>query len=267
MTAHAAAFDSETGFHEPVKGSFAKSAIFHAALLGGLLAWSLFQPSSEAFGDPNAGGASVGINVVDSIPIITQGQPNPVANDTESIAPQAPEEEVPVRPEPEPEPEEVVEVAEPIREQVTKQQAVSQTQRFRPYEELQKNQLTSKSAQRTSSEMFSQSAGAGQISTGANTTLGNRFGAYSATVRDIVARNWQAATLAAGITSGPAAVATFQIERNGRAVNYRLLQTSGNTALDLSIRRAIEDSSPFPPLPLAYDGDTATVEFIFELKQ
>lgn len=269
MTADAVidSFDSR-GFHDkPLKSYLVRSAVFHGILLTIVLTWGIWQGEQEQFGSQDAGGASVGINVVDTIPLPSRGQPNPLANDTKSIAPQAPPEPV-AEPEPIPEPAKPeIEIEKPIKEKVTQQEAASKTQRFRSYDELAANQLTSKTAPQAADQMFSQAAGADQIGIGENTTLGDRFGGYAAQVRDRVARNWRTQTLAAGLTSAPPAVARFQIQRNGQATNFQLLQSSGNTALDLTIQRAILDSSPFPRLPLGYEGNSATVEFVFELKK
>jgi TonB family protein len=55
--------------------------------------------------------------------------------------------------------------------------------------------------------------------------------------------------------------------RDGSVKNFRILQRSGNSELDYSVQRAILEASPFPPIPLGYDKDSAHVEFWFELKR
>jgi outer membrane biosynthesis protein TonB len=47
----------------------------------------------------------------------------------------------------------------------------------------------------------------------------------------------------------------------------QLLQTSGVPSLDFSVKRAILDASPLPPIPPGFDRDSAKVEFTFELKR
>jgi outer membrane biosynthesis protein TonB len=44
-------------------------------------------------------------------------------------------------------------------------------------------------------------------------------------------------------------------------------QSSGNRALDYSAERAITEAGPFEPLPVAFDGSYAVIEFWFELKR
>ncbi len=65
----------------------------------------------------------------------------------------------------------------------------------------------------------------------------------------------------------PPAVVTFTIHREGSISSVRLIQTSGNLALDLSAQRAIADAAPFPPLPVGYGGSDVSIEFWFELKR
>src|SRR5262249_6198693 len=86
MTAHADILDQQ----EPLKGYFVGSIIFHVAILGGAAAYAWLSGHQPTFGAPNAGGAAVGIEAVHSIPLPHQGEPNPVANDSKSEAPQEP---------------------------------------------------------------------------------------------------------------------------------------------------------------------------------
>jgi protein TonB len=60
---------------------------------------------------------------------------------------------------------------------------------------------------------------------------------------------------------------TFEIVRDGSVRNVRLLQRSGNLALDNSAQRAILQAGPFPQLPADYNRDSASVEFWFQLKR
>jgi periplasmic protein TonB len=60
---------------------------------------------------------------------------------------------------------------------------------------------------------------------------------------------------------------TFDIQRNGQVSNVRVAQTSGNVAMDNSARRAVMEASPLEPLPAAYSGSSASIEFWFTLKR
>jgi len=60
---------------------------------------------------------------------------------------------------------------------------------------------------------------------------------------------------------------TFVIGRNGSTSDVRVVQSSGNRALDDSALRAIYEASPFPPLPAQYERDDARIEFWFQLRR
>src|SRR5438067_1977580 len=75
---------------DPKGRSFAFAILLHGSLIGGFIALNLINSQGVKFGDPNAGGASVGVEAVDKIPLPHSGPSNPVAHDTESEAPQAP---------------------------------------------------------------------------------------------------------------------------------------------------------------------------------
>jgi TonB family protein len=45
-----------------------------------------------------------------------------------------------------------------------------------------------------------------------------------------------------------------------------LAQSSGNSATDFSIQRAVLDAQPFPPLPPGFSKNEATVTLQFALK-
>ena len=84
---HPDLFDSR----EPLGKPFAGSLAMHAAVGGALLFVWFFHPSVETFGDKQQSSGSVGVSVVKTIPIpAKEGRVNPVANDTQSIVPQAP---------------------------------------------------------------------------------------------------------------------------------------------------------------------------------
>jgi TonB family protein len=122
--------------------------------------------------------------------------------------------------------------------------------------------------QALSSPMYSEAPGSGQVGTTANTTLGSRFAGYAAQIRTLVAQQWRTSGIDQRLQNPPQVIVTFELMRNGTIRNLRLLQKSGNSALDLSVLRAIEDAAaPFPPIPPGFEKDYAKVEFTFELKR
>ena len=143
----------------------------------------------------------------------------------------------------------------------------SERQRFRPYDQLEKNQLTTQTAPQVSNPAFTSQAGSGRIGTGLNTTLGAQFGGYAAQIRELVAQHWNTGEVDPRVQNAPVVIATFELMRDGSIRNLEILQRSGIPSLDFSVQRAIQDASPFPPLPVAFPKDSAKVEFNFELKR
>lgn len=259
MQAHPDILDERESLSRPLLVSI----LFHAGVAGGLLAltWAGSQ-GAEKWGDPNAlPGGAVGITAVKTIDLPSrQGRVNPVANDTESQIPARP-----VKPEPKSARKPDLE-AIPIKSRnAPKRQSETpdSPQKFSPLKQPAPSQVYSSTAQATTSPMFSR-AGSGEIGSGTG-TLGTRFGGYIQVLRDTVARNWRSDELDARIQT--AAVVTFELLRNGTVQNVRVTQPSGNFAMDQSAQRAVIMSSPFPPMPAQYEGNSATVELWFRLRK
>lgn len=262
MSVHTGTFD-ERGpmWDESLKGPFWRSLTLHAAVIGGFSLYAWWTGATEVFGDPNAGGFAVGIEVVKSIPLPSRGETNPVANDTRSTAP--PKAAAKQAPKTAPEPPDPDAIA--IGRAKSRPAAVQRT--LRSFDELASNQLTSRSLPALSSPMFSAVPGSGQIGMAGNTTLGTRFPAYAAQIRQRVQQNWRTGDVDPSLKTAPRVTIVFQIMRDGSTRNVRLTQRSGIATLDFSVERAIVSASPFPPLPAEYERDSIDVEFNFELRR
>jgi periplasmic protein TonB len=258
MSQHADILDER----ESLRGSFFGSLVVHAGVIALPFLFTFMRGNSvEHWGDPNSlGGGAVGITPVERIPIPSrQGRINPVANDTESQIPSAPE-----KPQPKQQP------VQPDRDAVAlksrnpqKKPAPQATQKYSPIKEPRPNQVYSSTGQAATSPMFSQS-GSGQVGSGSASPFGNRFGYYEQLIRDKVARNWRSQDLDASVHNP--VIVTFDILRTGNIQNVRVTRSSGNFAADQSAQRAILMSNPFPPLPAQYEHDLATIEFSFRLQ-
>jgi len=252
---------------ESLRGPFTGALALHAAVVVALVLYAFILGHREAFGDPNAGGAAVGITVTKSIPLPHSGPENPVAHDTQSQVPQEPAKQERVKREPPP-PKNAVELksknAKPLRAKVETQ---PQVRHFKSFDELDPNKMKSQQAPAVSNPQYSEMAGAGRIGTGANTTLGSRFGAYSALIQERVTQHWRTGDVDASIRTAPQVVVRFEIRRDGTVSAPSIVQGSGITTLDFSVRRAILEASPFPPLPNEFERNSAMVEFVFELKR
>jgi TonB family protein len=253
---------------DPMRGSFIAALTLHLGIIGTIAVSAWLHGHSQPFGSPDAGGGAIAIETVSTIPIPKHhGETNPLASDTESDVPQTPTKPVDRVKE---------EIAKPNaiplkakKEKLKKAEAESQHQRFRPYDELATNQLTSNTPQQVSNKMYTAQTGAGSISPGAHTTLGVRLSWYAGQIQDIVARHWRTSDIDQRLQTAPPVIATFELMRDGSIRNVQILQGSNISALDISVKRAILDSAPFPPIPpnQGFDKDYAKVEFTFELKQ
>jgi periplasmic protein TonB len=242
-------------------GPFLQSVLLHGAIVGALVVSSMqFQHSHQVWGSTNTGaGTAVAINSVKTIPLPSRaGQINPVANDTESQVPQQPKVE----------PKKQVKVPDedaiPLKSKLAKKQPKPEaSQKWRP-KLIPENQVFSRLAPAAVSPMF-QTPGAGGVGVGPNSTFGNQFGAYADLVVRRVTDKWETNGLAG--VSGPMAVITFDIQRDGSIRNAQIAQRSGNTNLDFSALRAITNAAPFPPLPSNYSGSSTSVELRFQLQK
>jgi TonB family protein len=261
-TRHADILDQTESLRGPLIGSVA----VHLSVAGALALYGwLAMRGRETFGEPNAAGGAVGVEVVNSIPLAaSRGQRNPLANDTESQVP-APEPKPAAKQRaPEPDPDAVAISNRNLPKPPQREQTA---QRFRPPDANRPNQLTSTEGQRVSAPIFSPAPGAGGVAAGPSSAFGTRFGAYEALMRQIIASKWRTADIDSNLRTAPVVIVTFEILRDGAIRNVQLLQTSGTSALDFSAQRAVLEANPLPALPVAFERNSANVEIWFQLKR
>lgn len=251
--------------HESLRAPFTGALALHAGVVGALALYTFLLGHREQFGDPNAGGAAVGIEAVKSIPLPHSGPENPVAHDTQSQVPQEPAKQERAKKEPPP-PKNAVELKSKTAKQL-RAKVEPQVRHFKSFDELDPNKIKSQQAPAVSSPLYSAAPGAGRIGAGANTSLGARFGAYSALIQERVTQHWRTGDVDASIHTAPQVVVNFEIRRDGTIGAPSIVQGSGISTLDFSVRRAILEASPFPPLPQEFERKSATFEFVFELKR
>lgn len=252
---------------DSLRSPFLGSLFLHLGVCGVIALATVTQlGKQEPWGDPNAmGGSAVSISPVKSIPM--PGRTGPiqrVANDTKS--------QVPAPPKPEPKKQAVKD--DPTAIALKSKRA---TERDKPrvtpaghsaqQREYSSNQLTSREGAAASSPIFAPAPGSGGVGVGTGAPFGSMFGAYASLVRDRVAQRWRTDQVDSRLSTLPAALVTFEIVRSGQVRNVRVIQSSGNRALDYSAERAIFEASPFQPLPAQYSGSSATVEFLFKLQR
>ena len=252
-------------YREDWSQSLASSLMLHCAVIIGLVGAAWWNNRTRpTFGDPNAqGGGAVGVTAVRTIPIPQRpGPENKVAEDTENEAPRKVEKEA----KPKVVEDEGVSI-DKVKRKVPKKKPseMAALRRYLPEENIQ-DRLQTSSGRAATTPMFSV-PNAGNLGTGANDPFGDRFGWYAKLLRDAIARRWHTDDVPASIRSLPPAVVTFTILRDGKVGDVRIVQASGNYALDNSARRAVLEAAPFQPLPPQFERSSATVELLFELKR
>ena len=266
MAPHIDILDQRDSLWRPGIGSIA----LHVAVAAGLLLGNVVgHRQVQPWGDPLGGGpGSVAVNVVSRIPLPARSGPvNPVARDTESAVPTPPPKSKAAQKAKAPEPDAI-----PIPSRNAKQraaQAASAMDKWRAKQQYQSNQLYSPAGQVANTPMYGVAGGGGVNVGQATSPFGSRFGWYAEILRGTLARNWNKGDIDSRLKNPPSVVVAFTILKNGTvpANSVRVIQRSGNTALDYSAMRAIYDSSPFPALPAGFERNEALIEFEFELRR
>jgi periplasmic protein TonB len=110
------------------------------------------------------------------------------------------------------------------------------------------------------------SAGVSTIGQGGG-DFGSRYPWYVDAVRSRVRQVWDQSTIDPAVRAARRAhaVVTFRINANGTVSNVRLSQGSGNSSMDYSALRALQNIDSFRPLPNDYMGSYVDVTFDFDL--
>lgn len=242
------------------------SVIGHGLLFTALgISTTIGKQGHVQWGTPTSlGGGSVGITAVKQLPLPPRsGLANPLANDTES--------RVPAPPKPEPRRarrEEPDAIAIRAREKpAAERPRYGQQARSTPAAQGKPNQLYSTAGQALSSNMYGNASGTGGVGVGSGSAFGYRFGWYRDLLERRIAEKWRTDEVDARLQTAPPVIVTFTILRNGSVRDLRVLQGSGNYALDTSARRAIMEAAPFQELPRDFERNDAQIEIWFQLKR
>jgi protein TonB len=97
--------------------------------------------------------------------------------------------------------------------------------------------------------------------------FGSRYPWYVDAVRNRVRQAWDQSTIDPAVRAAHRAhaVVTFRINANGSVSNIRLSQSSGNSSMDYSALRALQNIDSFRALPNDYIGSYVDVTFDFDL--
>ncbi len=252
---------------DSLRGAVMGSLGLHAAVAGAIAFFTLVPIwKREPWGDPNSlGGGAFTVTPVKSIPIEGKTGPiNRLARDTQSQVPE------PVKPETkkaskrdDPDAISLKSKKAPTKKEVADRRPMVRTDK----REYSDNQVTSRVGQAAVSPLFSPTPGSGGVGVGTGAPFGTRFGAYAMLLSERVAQKWRTDSVDSRVRTLPPAIVTFEILRGGQVRNIRVMQSSGNVLLDNSAQRAVLEAAPFPQLPATYEGDSAVIEFWFQLKR
>ncbi len=85
------------------------------------------------------------------------------------------------------------------------------------------------------------------------------YGYYVDQMLAMIQRNWVRPMVGSGVE----ATVHYRIERDGRIVDVRIATSSGINSFDLAALRAVQASTPLPPLPRAFREGSLGVNLIF----
>lgn len=266
MTAHTLELEPR----QPLGKSFFASAGLHVGITALLFSSALWQARQrDLFGDPNPGFGPATIETVSSIPLPSRpAQPNPVANDTESLAP-AKAKPAPAKRVLDPDDPDAIALRreKEKKKKLTREQLREMAMQRYQSQPQQPNQVTSSTGAAMSNPMYSIKGGGGQLGLGSTNPFGTRLGWYADLIRQRVGEKWRTQDVPPSVQSAPILSVSFRILRNGEVRDLRLLRSGGNYLLDQSAMRAIQEASPLPALPREFERDVANVEFQFQFRR
>ncbi len=247
---------------DPLGFPFVGSLIVHGGVIALMFfGWFWLNQRREVLGDTNPGGGpAYAVSPVHNIPIPQrEARPNPVANDTQSMVPNAPAKQDIEKKQRVPD-KNAFEISDKLKREAQKPKKQQQYQQPAP-----PNQVFSHTREALSNPMYSAPSGSGQVGVGPNTPLGdNRLGWYAELIRQRIAQNWNTNGLDSRTQSTPAIV-SFLIMRDGTIRDPRIVQSSGNPSIDNTALRAVYTSNPLPGLPGQISESYITAQFTFNL--
>lgn len=84
------------------------------------------------------------------------------------------------------------------------------------------------------------------------------YGYYVDQMLALISTNW----VRPPVGSGVEAVVYYRIQRDGRVTELRIVHSSGINSFDLAVLRAVQSSSPLPPLPRGFKDGSLGVNLI-----
>ncbi len=89
------------------------------------------------------------------------------------------------------------------------------------------------------------------------------FGYYLSLIQSRVGQYWSPPSGLVGGGEAPQVTVRFEIDRNGKIIDPKVVESSGISFFDLSAMRAVQKAGPFPPLPAGFKESRIGINFIF----
>ncbi len=114
-------------------------------------------------------------------------------------------------------------------------------------------------------------SGSGGVGDGLGSSFSSQIGLsnfpftyYLQIITARVSGNWFTSLVDPGIKGNFQTTVYFKIHKSGQISDLKIQESSGVRSLDLSAMRAVQTSSPFPPLPIDYEDEYLGIYLIFE---
>jgi periplasmic protein TonB len=250
------------------------SAVFHGALAATMLVSTIISNHNGENWAGSAGGASVTVGLVGSIPAIPLPKPEAitesrVVDESKGLYKEEPKpKEVPPPPTADAIPEFKTEKKPMIvpskPSKVLETPNVPPPTNAVPYGGGGAPALPYSS---TFSQPGSGSQGALGMTGQGGGDFGSKYSWFVDAVRNRISSNWLQSMIDPSVRFAPRATVNFTILRDGTITNIQVVHSSGNSSVDNSAVRAILSSSPVMKLPNDYSGQVVNVEFWFEFKR
>ena len=250
MTLHADILDTR----ESLKGGFWASVSLHGTLIAIAVAYTLINANTTQIGDANAGGSAVGVEVAKSIPLqhhgMTEsgGQRYAIRSSADAGEKSGGAEKN------EPPPQDAI----PLKMKKVKSRQRSQSERQHFGLTRNSNEISSpaRQAPQVSSPFYSAQARIGQRRARREHHARIRCPGYAAQIQALVAQHWHTGDVDPRLQTAPVVIATFDLCATAASATCSCCRPAASRPSNFSVQRAIQDASPFPPIPPGFEKDT-----------
>jgi TonB family protein len=255
---------------ESLKKPFFWSVVFHTLLFGSLTVSTIYSHRGDMWGSAGGDG-SVSVGLVAKLPGIMLPRPDVVTQSQVVDTTKGLYKAEPPKPQPkeiEPDVKKIPEFAkEKTLKIISRPSKVFEDKTPPPTNAVPYGQGGSPALPYSSFAMNGPTQGGMGFSGPGGGDFAGRFPSYVDAVRNRISSNWLQSTVDPTVRWAPRASFSFQVLRDGTVTNIQMMQSSGNSSVDNSARRAILSSTPMSPLPSNYPGNSVTVEFWFDFRR